>query len=223
MHSAVRHGSLQLSTKHPVNSAASKRLAVSTGAERSGRPIVEIRAHVMVRIGRRSYFAAPQRRAGIHVLMPPRLRSGGESPSRSANRRRRTMRKDDGGTRAEERCVDRIENRFATQGLRRIRFIVAVVIAVLDIAGFPRGTLGDRRADVVLVRPEEERHAIAEISGLQIGRCSLHEGCERNICILGLKALSVCTTGKKQRSGFFGSPFRHLLNCTLKVTALYLI
>lgn len=36
--------------------------------ERSGRPIVEIQAYIMARTGRRSYFAAPQRRAGTHVV-----------------------------------------------------------------------------------------------------------------------------------------------------------
>lgn len=78
------------STRHPVNSAASKRLTVFTGAERGGRPIVEIRAHVMARTGRRSYFATPQHRAGTHVLLSPRLQSGEElcRKTRIAKRRR---------------------------------------------------------------------------------------------------------------------------------------
>lgn len=169
-----RRGSLRLSTRHPVKSAASKRLAVSTGAERSGRPIVEIRAHVMAHTGRRSYFAAPQRRAGTHVLLPPCLR-GGEPPrlrariakrwrGNAANRRRREgggRRGERRRTRTEGRRVDRIENHFETQGLRRIRVSLSRPYRGLDATGFPRGTLAPPTS---YLRDRKRRHAIAEIS-----------------------------------------------------------
>lgn len=115
------HGS-----RRPVNSAASKRLTVFTGAERSAdrrNP-----AHVMAHTGRRSYFAAPQRRAGTHVLSPPRLR-GGRFSSESANCKTQngeTLRIDDSerGTRAEGQRVDRAESHFETRGLRRIHLVM---------------------------------------------------------------------------------------------------
>lgn len=83
-------------------------------------------------------------------------------------------------------------------------------------AGFPRGTFAmDRHRCCTCERDRKSGRAIAEISGLRIGRlCSSRRGCERNICIRGLKAFSV-PEGKKEIR-FFSATLSPLVELYVK-------
>lgn len=83
-------------------------------------------SYIMARIGRRSYFAAPQCRAGTHVLSHHLFRSGERAPGtnhktwglkRLAGLRGERKREREG---AEGLCVDRMESRSEQQELERI-------------------------------------------------------------------------------------------------------
>lgn len=145
----------------------------------------------MARIDRRSYFAAPQRRAGTHVLSPPRLRSGELClQARIAKRGRGTMRIDDRGvhrTRAEGcGCVwigdSRRKGYEGSRCCRSYRFLGAV-------RNFRVGR--SRSSPTSYSRDRKGGRAIAEISGLRTGRPPVTQRLRTEyICIRGLKAFS---------------------------------
>jgi len=174
----------------------------------------------MARTYRRSYFAALQRRAGTHVLLPPYLRGrrggggreGGEglvSKPRIAKRVWGTTRNDDGGKGAERRrkgdarIVDSRCKGYEGSVLLR-RFLSRPRCR----AGFPRGTFTvDRRRrrtcaigrENVLLRKYRACRQVDRLSRGCYEREYLHPRVENALC-----------NRRKTRSGFFffsGHPF----------------